>query len=187
MVKGPPRRYDVTVNVTTAQPPAEPEMQTDAPHDQPMPAPHDAAATETNTVEETNVVNANPSERLDPYTASVGFNYEDISGGAEECYGRVYDWFDPAGNLPSIRDWDFRPQFPEIDDHDWAQLFYEAFDRGETLLVAEVLEDEGLTEDEARQDAPLWQALMLGRIFGPRPPRPADSSSTEPNRNPRQR
>jgi len=77
-------------------------MKTDDPHDQPMPATQNAGATDT--VEETNVVNANPSELLGPHTASVGFSYEDISGGAEEGYGRVHYWFDPAGNLPSIRD-----------------------------------------------------------------------------------
>lgn len=114
---------------------------------------------------------------LDPRTANVGFQFENLAGDPDYvCVGRVYYWHDPEGNLPPVADCDFRAQFPEIDDRDWEQLFYEAFDRAETVFLAESLKRKGLTEDEARQDKSRWQILMLGRTFGPRPPREGDAA-----------
>ena len=90
--------------------------------------------------------------RLDPQTANVGFDYRDLTGGG--CVGRVYYWYDPSGELPSVDDWDLRPQHPEIDDRTWQQLFYDAFDRGETESTAEYLQTLELTGNPVH-DEPL--------------------------------
>jgi hypothetical protein len=105
------------------------------------------------------------NDQLDPHTANVGFVYGDLGGG---CFGRVYYWYDPYGDLVAVDDHDLRPQHPEIADDDWARLFYEAFDRGETEFVADL----GATLPDAIGDLEAaGQASAIGRMFGPRPPR----------------
>jgi hypothetical protein len=104
-------------------------------------------------------------QQLDPRTAYVGFRWGEIVPG-DPCIGRIYYWYDPKRRLPAVDDWDFRRQHPEIADREWQQLFYEAFDRGETEFEHEFA---------AGTNTPLAKAaLSLGRMFGPRPPGKAD-------------
>lgn len=111
---------------------------------------------------------------IDPRTAHVGFVYGDLSGGAEMCFGRLYFWRDANSNA-AVWDWDLREQHPGVSDDEWQKLFCEAFDRGETAFVAKrIKENPKLLESEEGR-----LGLALGRLFGPRPPRP-DQRGGEP-------
>ncbi|MDX6591744.1 MAG: hypothetical protein QOJ13_940 [Gaiellales bacterium] len=72
---------------------------------------------------------------LDPYSAEVGFTYENIGGG---CHGRVYYWYDPEGHVPTIEDHEFRQQHPDISDESWRGLLHDAFMRGEHRFASEL-------------------------------------------------
>ena len=104
--------------------------------------------------------------KLDPRTASVTFAYANRGSAEHPCYGRSYYWYDPDGEEPSIDDWVFRDEHPEIDDDEWLRLFAAAFDRGERSLLLEMKQErpEMFESDDGLRSA------MLGYIFGPARP-----------------
>ncbi len=103
---------------------------------------------------------------LDLRSANVSFTYEPFGDYPDGEYyvGRDYYWYDPTGRLPSMNESVFRSQHPEIDDREWEELFYQAFDRGETAHVAKM----------TRQNPELYstpqgrELLAMGRLYGPR-------------------
>jgi hypothetical protein len=96
--------------------------------------------------------------KLDPRTSNVSFSYEPIGNYPDGDYniGRVYYWYDPNGSLPATDDEELRSQYPDLSEREWQQLFYEAFDRGQSEFEAK-LAAKGIFDP-------------VGRIFGPRPP-----------------
>jgi hypothetical protein len=107
--------------------------------------------------------------RPNPYTAYVHYTFEeDVPGSG--CIGRAYYWFDPKGEFEAVGDYEFRQLHPEISDRDWQQLFYEAFERGETAFLSALVED---NPDFYKSETGRL-ALAVGRLFGPRPPRDQD-------------
>jgi hypothetical protein len=69
----------------------------------------------------------NDSE-LDPRTANATFCWDDLGDG---CVGRVYYWYDPAGKLPAVDDYDLRRRFRAIDGRLWRAFLSAACGHGD--------------------------------------------------------
>jgi hypothetical protein len=106
---------------------------------------------------------------IDLTTAHVEFSYEPIGDYPDGDYniGRRYYWFNPGDPESFAWDHDLRDEHPDVGDHEWQRLFYEAFVRGQKAY-----RDELLREQPDLADTEIGRGiLMVGELFGPRPPR----------------